>query len=179
MDDSAVESFVLETVTRTVRFLALSPPSSARSFIIAGPWQCSTLEHAQTRVRKFAGGHRRANALGHAERATVVARSPSPSHYIARKISEGETGRGPGPAGRRRPRGSRRRGDRRSPRHPDAIAALPAPVRDAVLGGFADSLSDIYTLAIPIALLGFLVALFLPELPLRTSSVAPNRSSPT
>ena len=52
---------------------------------------------------------------------------------------------------------------------PDAIAALPASVRDAVLGGFADSLSDIYTLAIPIALLGFLVVLFLPELPLRTS----------
>ena len=52
---------------------------------------------------------------------------------------------------------------------PDAIAALPAPVRDAVLSGFADSLSDIYTLAIPIALLGFLVVLFLPELPLRTS----------
>ena len=52
---------------------------------------------------------------------------------------------------------------------PDAIAALPAPVRDAVLGGFADSLSDIYPLAIPIALLGFLVVVFLPELPLRTS----------
>ena len=52
---------------------------------------------------------------------------------------------------------------------PDAIAALPGPVRDAVLGGFADSLSDLYTIAIPIALLGFLVVLFLPELPLRTS----------
>lgn len=52
---------------------------------------------------------------------------------------------------------------------PDAIAALPGPVRDAVLGGFADSLSDIYTAAIPIALLGFVVVLFLPELPLRTS----------
>jgi len=52
---------------------------------------------------------------------------------------------------------------------PDAIAALPASVRDAVLGGFADSLSDIYTLAIPIALAGFLIVLFLPELPLRTS----------
>ncbi|MDE0802415.1 MAG: MDR family MFS transporter [Acidimicrobiales bacterium] len=52
---------------------------------------------------------------------------------------------------------------------PDAIAALPAPVRDAVLGGFADSLSDIYTLGVPIALVGFLVVLFLPELPLRTS----------
>lgn len=52
---------------------------------------------------------------------------------------------------------------------PDAIAALPAPVRDAVLGGFADSLSDIYVLAVPIALLGFLVVLFLPELALRTT----------
>jgi len=52
---------------------------------------------------------------------------------------------------------------------PDAIAALPGPVRDAVLGGFADSLSDIYTIAIPIALFGFVVVLFLPELPLRTS----------
>ncbi len=52
---------------------------------------------------------------------------------------------------------------------PDAIAALPAPVRDAVVGGFADSLSDVYTFAVPIALLGFLIVLFLPELPLRTS----------
>lgn len=52
---------------------------------------------------------------------------------------------------------------------PDAIAALPGPVRDAVLGGFADSLSDIYVMAVPIALLGFLVVLFLPELALRTS----------
>jgi EmrB/QacA subfamily drug resistance transporter len=52
---------------------------------------------------------------------------------------------------------------------PDAIAALPGPVRDAVLGGFADSLSDLYTIAIPIALVGFVVVLFLPELPLRTS----------
>ena len=52
---------------------------------------------------------------------------------------------------------------------PEAIATLPGPVRDAVLGGFADGLSDIYTVAIPIALLGFVVVLFLPELPLRTS----------
>jgi len=52
---------------------------------------------------------------------------------------------------------------------PDAIAALPGPVRDAVLGGFADSLSDLYTIAIPVALVGFVVVLFLPELPLRTS----------
>jgi EmrB/QacA subfamily drug resistance transporter len=52
---------------------------------------------------------------------------------------------------------------------PDAIASLPGPVRDAVLGGFADSLSDLYTIAVPIALFGFVVVLFLPELPLRTS----------
>ena len=51
---------------------------------------------------------------------------------------------------------------------PDAIGALPGPIRDAVLGGFADSLSDLYTVAIPIALIGFIVVLFLPELPLRT-----------
>lgn len=50
---------------------------------------------------------------------------------------------------------------------PDANAALPGPVRDAVLGGFADSLSD--TIAIPVAVLGFLGVLPLPELPLRTS----------
>lgn len=52
---------------------------------------------------------------------------------------------------------------------PDAIASLPTGVRDVVLGSFADSLSDIYTLAIPFALVGFLVVLFLPEIPLRTS----------
>jgi len=52
---------------------------------------------------------------------------------------------------------------------PDAIDALPGPVREAVLGGFADSLSDIYAIAVPIALVGFAIVLFLPELPLRTS----------
>jgi EmrB/QacA subfamily drug resistance transporter len=52
---------------------------------------------------------------------------------------------------------------------PTAIRGLPAPVRDAVLGGFADSLSDLYLIAVPIALVGFLVVLFLPEVPLRTS----------
>ena len=52
---------------------------------------------------------------------------------------------------------------------PEAIAALPKLERDAVLGGFADALSDVYTLAIPIAVIGILVVLFLPELPLRTS----------
>ncbi|QYG94429.1 hypothetical protein HC251_19635 [Iamia sp. SCSIO 61187] len=36
-----------------------------------------------------------------------------------------------------------------------------------MLGGFADSLSD--TIAMPIAVLGFLGVLRLPELPLRTS----------
>ena len=60
-------------------------------------------------------------------------------------------------------------GDRRPPRNFRRDRCPAAPVRDAVLGGFADSLSDIYTLAIPIALLGFLVVVFLPELPLRTS----------
>jgi EmrB/QacA subfamily drug resistance transporter len=52
---------------------------------------------------------------------------------------------------------------------PDAIHALPGPVRDAVLGGFADSLSVLFLVAVPIAVLGFVVVLFLPELALRTS----------
>lgn len=52
---------------------------------------------------------------------------------------------------------------------PEAIHALPAPVRDAVLNGFTDSLSVIYMIGVPVALLGFLVVLFMPELSLRTS----------
>ncbi len=52
---------------------------------------------------------------------------------------------------------------------PGAIRDLPAPLRDAVLGGFADSLSDLYLIAVPIAIVGFLVVLLLPELPLRTT----------
>ncbi len=52
---------------------------------------------------------------------------------------------------------------------PAAIGALDGPVRDAVLAGFADSLSDVYLVAAPVAVLGFIIVLFLPELALRGS----------
>ncbi|WP_344686971.1 MDR family MFS transporter [Blastococcus jejuensis] len=50
---------------------------------------------------------------------------------------------------------------------PEQIAALPEPVHTAVITGFADALQTTFLAAVPFALLGFLVLLFLRETPLR------------
>jgi EmrB/QacA subfamily drug resistance transporter len=52
---------------------------------------------------------------------------------------------------------------------PERLAALPGPVHDAVVQAFARSLHTVFLWAIPVAAAGFVVVLFLRELPLRTS----------
>lgn len=50
---------------------------------------------------------------------------------------------------------------------PAQIAALPEPVHSAVVAGFADALQTTFLAAVPFAIVGFLVILFLRETPLR------------
>ena len=50
---------------------------------------------------------------------------------------------------------------------PAQIGALPEPIHSAVTGGFADALQTTFLAAVPFALIGFLVLLFLKEHPLR------------
>ena len=52
---------------------------------------------------------------------------------------------------------------------PDAIAALPAGVRDDVIDAFANALHVVFLWGVPVAVLAFVVVWFLPELPLRNS----------
>jgi EmrB/QacA subfamily drug resistance transporter len=51
---------------------------------------------------------------------------------------------------------------------PDQIARLPDAVQHGVIESFADALSAVFLVAVPIAILAFVIVLFLPELPLRT-----------
>ena len=50
---------------------------------------------------------------------------------------------------------------------PDQIAALPDPIHLAVTTGFAEALQTTFLAAVPFALLGFVILLFLRETPLR------------
>jgi EmrB/QacA subfamily drug resistance transporter len=50
---------------------------------------------------------------------------------------------------------------------PEQIAALPEPVHTAVITGFADALQTTFLAAVPFALLGFVLLMFLRETPLR------------
>ena len=50
---------------------------------------------------------------------------------------------------------------------PEQIGALPEPVYTAVITGFADALQTTFLAAVPFAVVGFLVLLFLREVPLR------------
>ncbi|MFG2947343.1 MDR family MFS transporter [Streptomyces adustus] len=59
---------------------------------------------------------------------------------------------------------------------PRGIAALPAPLRPAALHAFASSITDVFLYAAPVALLGFVLAWFLKEDPLRGSVTAPDLS---
>jgi EmrB/QacA subfamily drug resistance transporter len=52
---------------------------------------------------------------------------------------------------------------------PERLAALPGPVHGAVVEAFARSLHTVFLWAMPVAAAGFVVVLFLKELPLRTS----------
>lgn len=52
---------------------------------------------------------------------------------------------------------------------PAQIAALPEPVHTAVVTGFAEALQTTFLAAVPFAVLGFVIMLFLREIPLRHS----------
>jgi EmrB/QacA subfamily drug resistance transporter len=52
---------------------------------------------------------------------------------------------------------------------PKVILSLPAVVRDPVIDAFARSIDTVFLAAVPIALIGFALTLFLPEVPLRTT----------
>src|SRR5262245_31983367 len=51
---------------------------------------------------------------------------------------------------------------------PDQIARLPERVQHGVVESFADALSTVFLAAVPIAVISFVIVVFLPELPLRT-----------
>jgi hypothetical protein len=52
---------------------------------------------------------------------------------------------------------------------PAAILALPDEVRAAVVEAFSRSIDTVFLVAVPISLLGFVMTLFLREVPLRSS----------
>jgi len=53
---------------------------------------------------------------------------------------------------------------------PDQISALPPRVEAGVIQSFANALSTVFLVAVPIALVALVLVVFLPELPLRTRS---------
>ncbi|MBX7551412.1 DHA2 family efflux MFS transporter permease subunit [Streptomyces sp. NPDC004232] len=59
---------------------------------------------------------------------------------------------------------------------PRGIAALPPTLRPAALHAYASAITDVFLYAAPVALLGFLLAWFLKEDPLRGSVTAPDVS---
>ena len=52
----------------------------------------------------------------------------------------------------------------------EAIQALPAPIKTAVLTAFTRALDEVFLFGVPIVALAFVVALFLKEVPLRTGA---------
>jgi L-cystine uptake protein TcyP (sodium:dicarboxylate symporter family) len=55
-------------------------------------------------------------------------------------------------------------------RAPEAIARLAPPVRDAVVGGIAHAVDLVFLAAVPVAVVGFVLALALREIPLRDTA---------
>lgn len=55
---------------------------------------------------------------------------------------------------------------------PEKVRALPAPIRDGVIEAFERSIHVVFLWAIPAAVAGFVLLLFLKEIPLRTSAGA-------
>jgi hypothetical protein len=66
-------------------------------------------------------------------------------------------------------------------RAPEAIARLDPPIRQAVVEGIAQAVHTVFLVAVPLAALGFLIALTLREIPLRDTAYvgaeAPARAS--
>ncbi|MEO3874047.1 MDR family MFS transporter [Nonomuraea sp. B12E4] len=61
---------------------------------------------------------------------------------------------------------------------PEAIQHMPGPIKNIVLEAFTRGLETVFIVGVPIALLGFLAALLLKELPLRGSSTPPPEARP-
>jgi EmrB/QacA subfamily drug resistance transporter len=62
-------------------------------------------------------------------------------------------------------------------RAPEQIARLDPAVREAVMGGIARAVDTVFVVSIPIAALGFFLALWLRELPLRETAYVGARSA--
>ncbi|SDK75366.1 drug resistance transporter, EmrB/QacA subfamily [Nonomuraea jiangxiensis] len=61
---------------------------------------------------------------------------------------------------------------------PEAIQHLPGPIRNIVLESFTRGLETVFLVGVPIAVLGFVCALLLKELPLRGSGTTPPEAKP-
>jgi hypothetical protein len=62
---------------------------------------------------------------------------------------------------------------------PQQIRALDPAVQSAVVEAFARSVSAVFLFAVPIAVIGFFVVVFIPELPLRdTAHVGAHAEAP-
>jgi EmrB/QacA subfamily drug resistance transporter len=55
---------------------------------------------------------------------------------------------------------------------PEGLHRLPAPAADPIVGAYADTIQTVFLWTVPVAALGFLVALFLKQVPLRDSARA-------
>lgn len=62
---------------------------------------------------------------------------------------------------------------------PGDIVTLPSGLQDAVVGAFTNSLDDVFLAGAPVAVLAFLIVLFLKERPLRTTSALTESSTDT
>jgi hypothetical protein len=50
---------------------------------------------------------------------------------------------------------------------PQSVQALPAPVRAGIVQSFVHALHAVFTVGVPVAAVAFLLAILLPDLPLR------------
>lgn len=61
---------------------------------------------------------------------------------------------------------------------PDAVHHLPQPFRDIVVGSYVDGIQLVFLCAVPVAVIGFLCILLLPELKLRGSRAGEEQGAP-
>ncbi|NRQ37496.1 MFS transporter [Nonomuraea sp. NN258] len=61
---------------------------------------------------------------------------------------------------------------------PSAIQQMPEPIKHIVLESFTRGLETVFMVGVPIALIGFVAALFLKELPLRGATLPPPEPKP-
>jgi len=61
---------------------------------------------------------------------------------------------------------------------PDAVHHLPQPIRDIVVGSYIDGIQLVFLCAVPVAIIGFVCILLLPELKLRGSRGTEEQPAP-